>query len=303
MHPPLNALRAFVLAARYGTFTAAAAELHVTQGAVSQQIARFEDYLGVHLFERRGAGLELTGAGRRLYRAVGNHLESIDRATAAVRDHAPGSTLGISTLTSFAAQWLMPRLAHFQKRHPDIRIRLETTLALLDLTANDMDCAIRFGNGQWPGLCAELLFEERLFPIATSAYAATLDLDRGPEVLKAAPLYYDTDGETEWPEWFRAAGVDGSGLNLTHGFTDSMVMMRALLAGGEGVALMRSGLVESELRDGSIVRLFGTWIRPLGSYFLVYPNRRSTSESFHAFREWLMSEAADYQRTLSEGVG
>ncbi len=186
---PLNAIRAFVLAARSLSFTDAATQLSVTQGAVSQQVARLEGYLGVRLFERAGRRLTLTAQGRRLYIAVASSVERIDSTAAVARANRFPQRLAVATLSSFAAKWLVPRLPRFHDLHPAVRLQVQCGAEAVPLLDSDIDAAIRFGTGRWPGLQTQRLFGEGLFAVTTPAYAAELDLSAGPEVLKSLPLY------------------------------------------------------------------------------------------------------------------
>lgn len=293
-HPPLNAIRAFVLTGRQRSFRKAADELSVTQGAVSQQIARLEEYLGCRLFVRERRGIDFTDEGRRLYIAVTDSLERIDFATAALRSEPRADTLTVTTLNSFASQWLMPRLPDFQRRYPDIRLRLDTTNDMLDIHAQQADLGIRYGTGDWPGLTAQRLIHEQLFPVATPGYAATIDLDAGPEILLQLPLLYDVDEQSAWAQWFSAAGCAAEVVPLTHGFTDSLVLLRAILTGTEGVALVRRGLVSDELEAGDVVRLFSTQIEAPGAFYLVYRHDNPRA-SLHAFRDWIATAGAEFE--------
>lgn len=289
---PLNAVRAFAAAGRDLSFTSAAEALNVTQGAISQQVARLEEYLDVRLFERRRGGLRLTTEGRGYYILVSEALERIVEATAMIRlGEESHDELSLTTLNSFAAQWLMPRLARFQARHPAIHLRLETSLTPLDLEASNMDAAIRYGRGNWQGVRCEWLLDESLFPVATAAFAATLDMSRGPKLLEDIPLLYDTDGQSEWRQWLRLAGRPRGRVNLVHGFSDSLVMLQALLSINEGVALTRARLVEAELASGRLVRMFDVSLPAPGGYYLVTRQHRPPSAALIVFRDWLVEEA------------
>jgi LysR family transcriptional regulator, glycine cleavage system transcriptional activator len=286
---PFNAVRAFAAAGRHLSLTLAARELHVTQGAVSQQIARLEAYLGCTLFVRNGRGLQLTPEGRGYHAAIATPIDQIATATELHRQRGGDRSLGISTLNSFAAQWLMPRLPEFQAQHRGIRLRIETSPEPIDLQTAGLDAAIRHGRGTWRGCTAEKLFGETCFPVATPGFASQLALERGPRALRGVPLMYDTDAEHDWYAWFRAAGFPDERITRGHSFSDSLVMIGALLAQGESVALVRSGLVERELADGRLVRLFDTAIPAWGAYYLVYPSTGSMRAPLRAFRDWLMA--------------
>ena len=199
--------------------------------------------------------------------------------------------LSVTTLNSFAAQWLMPRLPTFQAQHPEVQLRIETSLTPVDLAERNLDCAIRRGPGRWKGLIGEFLFRDVLFPVATAEYARTLDLSRGERIIETVPLLHDPGDPTEWSRWLRAAGCSGTRMNLVHSFTDSLVMLRAVAGGTEGVALISSALVEKELGEGWLVRLFETVIPVQYPYYLVYPEGRGLTQAMRAFRSWLKGEA------------
>jgi len=286
---PLNSIRAFVVAAERLSFTQAAQDLHVTQGAVSQHVARLEMYLGAKLFQRSPAGLVLTATGRRYLDALANVIERIEDATAAIREDLPRELLGLTTLTSFASQWLMPRLPRFHGEHPSVRLRLETGTALTDLGAEGLDAAIRFGSPPWPRLANEPLFFPRFGVVARADVAARIDPAAGQASLAGVPVLYDRDNRADWTRWLRAAGWTRAHVNLAHGFSDSLVMLRALLA-GDGIALMGLELVESELASGSLVQVYDTTIESTKAYHLVYPTRRLALPPLAVFRTWLLRE-------------
>jgi LysR family glycine cleavage system transcriptional activator len=266
--------------------------LHVTQGAVSQQIARLEAYLGCALFVRDGRQLKFTPEGRNYHATIAPNVEQIRVATEARRHHDSGPSLGITTLNSFAAQWLMPRLPEFQTQHPQIRLRIETSPVPMDLRMAGLDAAIRHGNGGWPGCTSEKLFGEVCFPVTNAAFAARLPMHLGPAALRGLRLMYDTDAELDWRTWFVAAGAPNERYTLGDGFSDSLVMIGGLLAGRESVALVRSGLVERELADGRLVRLFDASIPSSRAYHLVYPTGDLWRPPLQAFRDWLVGRVA-----------
>ena len=258
---------------------------------MSQHVAKLEDYLGVQLFTRSPRGLKLTERGSRYHAWVADGIESLQEATAAIRAEPEGMHISVSTLNSFAAQWLMPRLPTFQSRHPEVQLRIETSLIPVDLAERNLDSAIRRGPGRWKGLTSEYLFHDVLFPVAGVDYAATLDLSRGENILETTPLLHDPGDPTEWSRWLIAAGCSGTRMRLVHSFTDSLVMLSAIVGGTKGVALMSSALVEKELGDGRLVRLFETVVPVQYPYYLVYPEGRSLSPAMGAFRTWLLEEA------------
>ena len=165
--PPLNALRAFEAAARHLSFTRAASELNVTQAAISHQIKTLEEHLGLPLFRRLNRALMLTDEGQSLFPAVRDALDGLAEAIARLRAGETGGTLTVSTLPSFAVKWLVPRMSHFQDRHPDIDLRISAKEYLVDFTRDGIDVAIRFGRGDWPGVRAEWMADEELTPVCS----------------------------------------------------------------------------------------------------------------------------------------
>ena len=182
---PLNGLKAFEAAARHLSFTRAADELHVTQAAVSHQVKTLEQRLGVKLFRRLPKSLRLTDEGQALLPELRDAFERMARAINRVTSAQSASALSVSTLTTFALTWLVSRLPRFQARHPDIEVRLNTTGRLVDFAREDVDVAVRYGDGNWPGLTIEKMFEDDLTPLCGRAYKDRL---RAPEDLLDAPL-------------------------------------------------------------------------------------------------------------------
>lgn len=288
MRPGLNSIRSFVVVARAGSFTKAADQLHVTQGAVSQQIAKLEDELGQRLFDRNGRSLSLTMAGQRLFRGVSRSIDRIDAEANAARSKQHTETLLITSNASFAAQWLAPRLADFEQRHPHIRLRCEATTRLVDYVEEGVDAGIRVGMGEWPGLTAEKLSPLNIVPVATPEYKNTLDLSSGPAALANYPLLLDLDSPTEWAQWFQSIGEADPELKLVHGFSDTLVTISALLHGVKGIALIGDILVEEELKNGSLVKVVEQPLEADYAYFLVYPAAHQTSGALAALREWML---------------
>lgn len=293
MRPGLNFIRSFVVVARAGSFTKAADQLHVTQGAVSQQIAKLEDDLGQRLFDRNGRALSLTMAGQRLFRGVSRSIDRIDAEANAARSKQHTETLLLTSNASFAAKWLAPRLADFEQQHPHIRLRCEATTRLVEYVEEGIDAGIRVGMGEWPGLTAEKLAPLRILPVATPAYMETLNLSAGPAALTNYPLFLDLDSPTEWQQWFQSLDVADPELKLVHGFSDTLVTISALLGGVKGIALISDILIEEELKSGQLVRVFDQPLEAEFAFYLVYPASYQTSGAMAALREWMLSQASD----------
>ncbi len=294
MRPSLNSLQTFATVAAIGSFTQAAKLLNVTQGAVSQQIAKLERELGIKLFHRQARQLTLTSQGRRLYLGISPALSRIDAQLDAVLAHRSEEVLTISTFGSIAAQWLMPRIGVFEAAHPNVRIHIDTTLRLVNFIEEGIELGIRFGTGEWTGVRAEPMFRHRFFPLAGADYAKKLklkgSLNKRISVIKNLPLYYDLEAPSEWSQWFAEAGSPIEEVKLARGFSDTLVMMSALRNGLEGVALIGDHLSERDVKEGTLVRLADHYIEPQGAFYLVYPYQIPLSPGASAFREWLLND-------------
>ncbi|MDR6294602.1 LysR family glycine cleavage system transcriptional activator [Inquilinus ginsengisoli] len=289
--PPLPAIRVFEAAARHLSFTKAAAELGMTQAAVSYQIRMLEDRVGAPLFLRLTRRVELTETGARLAPAVTEALARLAGAFAAARDDT-GGLLSITTIHTFATNWLVPRLGRFQLAHPGIAVRLDTKEKLVDFTRGDHDIGIRHGMGLWPGLAAH-----PLMPIEYTALCSPALRDRAggiedPRDLLRLPLFWDS-GDGYWQRWFAAAGVvvpygvsDG-GMRL-----ENQQMLGRAAQAGQGVALVNPTFFLDELASGELIRPFPFTIREEGSYYLVYLESRRDVPKIAAFRDWLLAEIA-----------
>ena len=287
--PPLNSLRAFEAAARHLSFTRAAEELHVTQAAVSHQIKGLEDYLGRKLFRRLNRALLLTDDGQAYLPSVSKAFELLNEATAhLLRSRTPGP-LTVSVLPSFAARWLVPRLGKFRQAHPDIDLRIDPSTRLTDFSLGDVDVGIRYGRGKYPGLRADWLMTEDIFPVCSPALLRGEHPLREPSDLKHHVLLHD-DGHGEWRTWLLAAGADD--VDPTHGsiFTDSSMVIQAAMA-GQGVALARGVLAADELAAGRLVRPFKLSLPTEYAYYFVSPEDTAEQPKIAAFREWLLAEA------------
>ncbi len=287
--PPLNALRAFESAGRHLSFTRAAAELNVTQAAVSHQIKALEERLGVTLFKRQNRRLLLTDAGQAYLPSVRDTFEGLARATERLLARDRGGALTASVLPSFAAKWLVPRLGRFRAAHPDIDVRLSTDLSLSDFARNDVDVGIRYGQGGYPGLESVRLMTEELFPVCSPALLRGDKPLRKPSDLQFHTLLHD-DFQVDWRLWLTAAGVKGIDPARGPTFTDSSMVIQAAVE-GQGVALARSVLSASDLAAGRLVKPFEVSMPASWAYYLVYPPATRDSPKIAAFRTWLLAEA------------
>lgn len=283
---PLNALRAFEASARHLSFTRAADELCVTQAAISHQIKALEERLGVSLFRRSNRGLKLTDEGVALAPTLFEAFGAIDRLFERFETGGVQEVLTVSAVGTFAVGALLERLPAFRKAHPGIDLRLLTNNNKVDLVTEGLDCAIRFGDGAWHGIEAELICTAPLSPLCTPALARSL---REPADLLRAPLLRSYRPQ-DWPAWFRAAGLQNSAVRGPL-FDSSLIMVQAAMR-GEGVALAPHGLFRRELESGQIVRPFGIEAE-MDGYWLTRLKSRPQTSAMHLFRTWLIKEFAD----------
>jgi LysR family glycine cleavage system transcriptional activator len=284
--PPLNALRAFEAAARHGSFTRAAAELHVTQTAVSHQMRHLESFLGLRLFVRLPRRLHLTPEGQAYARDLARVFERIADATRALDTRPRRELLAVTALPSFAARWLVPRLGDFAAAHPQVDLRLVATERPVDLTRESVDVAIRFGYGRYPGLRVEKLLDDEFLPVCSPRLRArTRALD-----LRRLPLLHD-DSPDGWRRWLRATGRSDVDPERGHVFTDASMMLQAAID-GHGVAMARWALVQGELAAGRLVRPFPGSIPCEHAYYLVTAEPAADLPRVQAFRRWLLDQVA-----------
>ncbi len=298
---PLNALRAFEASARQLSFVKAAEELSVTPAAISQQVKRLEEYLGLPLFRRRSQGLLLAEAGQMLSTDLRDVFLRMDKAIEQVVDSDSRRSLTITVAPTFAVMWLIPRLPKFYTLHPDIDVRISTSLNLVDFKRDDFDAAIRLGSGQWFGLETIKLFDESVTPMCSPRLLEGPDAIRIPDDLQKHALIhnhsmdYDPDAPT-WSTWLDAAGasrVDASrGIHFSlpdHGLQASM--------DGSGVVLGWKFLSAKDLAAGRVVAPFELSL-PLGSsFYLTYPEAHRRRTNIAVFRDWLMQELYEERKS------
>jgi LysR family glycine cleavage system transcriptional activator len=287
--PPLASVRVFEAAARHLSFTKAAAELGMTQAAVSYQIKQLEDRCGTPLFRRLTRRLELTETGLRLAGPVGEALGRLADAFAAVRT-GEESVLKITTMHTFASNWLVPRLGRFERLHPKLAVWLDTSVRVVDLLAEEVDVAIRVGHGDWPGLMAERLMPVALVPMASPALIASIGGVETPADLKRLPLFREDDDA--WEAWFALAGHPVPPGVARGARLDNQQMLGNAAVAGQGVALLNPSFFADDLASGRLVQPFPHRLYSRRSYFLAYPKIRRDQPKIRAFRDWILAEYA-----------
>ncbi|WP_176758621.1 LysR substrate-binding domain-containing protein [Limimonas halophila] len=290
--PPFAGLRAFHAAARRGKLKDAAEDLGVTESAVSHQVRRLEDFLGVALFDRSGPRLDLTDAGRRYFDAVDPAVARIREATADLLGPPDRAQVALTVPPSLASLWLIPNMTSFEEHCPGIDLKFVTTARLCDLRRDQIDLAIRHGQGGWPGLDSAFLFEQQSFPVCSPGY---LDADAAsaPEAaLARARLIVSDLHPEEWTEWTRAQGLTPPS---THG---AMVLNGPgqVLEGAEhglGIAMGRRPLVDEHLAKGALVTPFGTGHTTQAGYYLCTPADVTPTAAARRVMRWIRQLAAD----------
>jgi LysR family transcriptional regulator, glycine cleavage system transcriptional activator len=287
--PSLNGLRAFEAAARHLSFTLAAVELNVTQTAISHQIRRLEEELGIRLFIRQNRALALTPEAREYLPGIRAAFNDLRLATDRLLRKDDDKVLTISTLASLAAKWLLPRLTDFQEAHPGIDVRITTSTSLVDFQRDDVDAAIRYGRGQWPGLRADWLMADELFPVCSpSLLRGDKPLQR-PEDLTGYPLLHTSNANSDdWRLWLTAAGLPVD-ISKQPGITFDMIFMTIQAAiDGIGVAMGRTSYVQDDITKGRLVVPFKIALPADAGFYLVSPEGRREAPKLAAFRQWII---------------
>jgi LysR family transcriptional regulator, glycine cleavage system transcriptional activator len=295
--PPLNALRAFEATARNGSFTRAADELCVTQGAVSQQVKALELDLKVTLFHRAPGGLELTESGRDYLGVVRDALDKIALGTERLRQRQGSGMLTVSVSPDFAAKFLVHRLGRFSHEHPEISLRISADMHHVDFARENVDMAVRHGDGGWPGLEAVRLAAEQLLAVCSPGLIEAASQPLPLNDLLALPLLHLDRRET-WAEWFAAAGIENADVSRGPVMNRASMLIDAAL-NGQGVALARTMIAASDLLGKRLVQPASFSLPLSKSYWIVCPASASGQPKVRLFRDWLIAEAAEDLRRLS----
>jgi LysR family glycine cleavage system transcriptional activator len=290
--PSLNGLRAFEAAARHLSFTQAASELNVTQTAISHQIRRLEEELGIRLFIRKNRALALTPQARDYLPGVRAAFNDLRLATDRLLRKDDDKVLTVSTLASLAAKWLLPRLTAFQEAHPGIDVRITTSTALVDFKNGDVDTAIRYGRGHWPGVRAEWLMADEGFPVCSPALLSGKKPLRTPEDLRDHVLLHTSNANyDDWRLWLTAAGLPPD-ISKQPGITFDLILMTVQAAiDGIGVAMGRTSYVQDDIAKGRLVVPFNIALPADAGFYLVSPEGAADPPKLKAFRQWLVASA------------
>jgi LysR family glycine cleavage system transcriptional activator len=287
----LAALRAFEAAARHDNFSRAADELFLTHGAISHQVRALEQELGVALFDRNGKRVRLNEVGRAYAVSIRRALRDIASATDKACATSRQTRLTITTIPSFGARWLAPRLGGYMALYPECEVRLESSGQLVDFERESVDAGIRFGNGNYPGLSVELLMHDHHYLVASPTFRDGKLPTTPAEVLQCPLLRSDYEF---WQPWFTAAGMAQPEPVGGIVYSDASMLVRAAIE-GQGIGLGRHSVVQSDIAAGSLVRLFQTSVACPQAYYFVCPLNALQRPQVQAFRKWLVQEIAQWQ--------
>lgn len=299
--PSLNGLRAFEAAARHLSFKQASQELFVTPGAISQQVKALEAELGVQLFHRLSRKIALTKEGERFLPPIQRAFQNISEATLHLAEHDRSGILKVSLPPAFAIKWMTPRIGDFQTLYPDIEVHIHASTTLIDFRDQEFDLAIRFGFGKYRGLRSEHLLSVSLIPVCSPQLKQGLHPLKTPADLQHHTLLHNAQRK-EWPLWINAMGLENE-VNATRGpsfSNDGMVLQAAIE--GQGVALGENLLVEKDVRNGLLVKLFDISFAIKVGYYLVCPEDRWHSSKVKQFRDWVLAESQNTQSVFENDV-
>ncbi len=293
--PPLNALRVFESAARHLSFTKAAEELNVTPGAVSQQIKTLEDYIGAKVFRREKRALLLTDEAQASLPILRDGFDKLVEAAQILMSRGDAGRLTVSVAPSLAAKWLVPRLDDFQNAHPEIDVWVSADMDVVDFALEDVDLAIRYGAGRYPGLEAERLMSETIIPVCSPALLRGDHPLKAPADLAHHALLHDISPDKDesipnWSMWLKAAGVAGVDGKRGFKFNQSSLVIEAAVA-GKGVALAKAAIALADLEAARLVVPFDLTTPSSFAYYIVHPTSKSNAASVKAFKAWLHAQA------------
>ena len=293
--PPLNSLRAFECAARHLSFTRAAEELHVTPGAISQQIRVLEEFLDTRLFKRRNRLIVLTDEGQICLPLVSEGFANLTEAVESVRKYGRNDPLTISSAPSFISKWLIPRLDKFKALHADIDVRIDASARLVDFVNEDIDVGIRFGDGEYPELDSIYLFSFELIPVCSPKLVDKKKFRNIVDIKDFTLLHSEYD-ETDpsWPDWamwLATAGI--TDIDTSHGiyFNQADMLLEAAIE-GQGIGLVGEVLAANDIAAGRLIQPFETRLPVRLCYHMVTSRQKARSTRVIAFKDWVLQESA-----------
>ncbi|WP_083909672.1 LysR substrate-binding domain-containing protein [Rhodopseudomonas sp. B29] len=293
--PSLGALQALVRLSQDGSLAVAAARLGVTRSALSHRIADLEAQLGVALVERAGRRIVLTEEGARLVAALGDAVERIEAAVLPLRRRR--AQVRVSTVATFASDWLIPRLASFHDKHPDIEIAVGSTVRAVDLASEDVDLAIRHGRGEWPDVTSTLLFHETLLPVAAPHYLSGVS---GNKLWATATLIHARSRAHDWTLWWKhLARTMPEGREL---IVDNRSQAMAASLGGSGIALVDAAYAEPLIKAGRLRARADAPLRLDDGYYALHRASPRNARAVLMFRNWLVAESAAWRRRCNEAL-
>jgi len=287
--PSLNALRAFAVAGVHLNLRAAAAELFVTPSALSHQIRNLEEQLGIKLFIRSRQGLTLTATGKVLHPQVSAAFNQLREAIHSIKPQHHSGTITVSMLSTFAMRWFIPRLYRFQQKYPDIKVRISTSIELVDFKQEDVDCAIRSGQGSWPDTHALRLLDEQFTPVCSPSLPTGDAPLNQPSDLAGHTLLHSKMRPDDWQAWLSAEGLADLKPRQDQEFETRNFAIAAAIR-GLGVAIIDPLLVQEELKDRRLIQPFTHTLPTTSAYYLVWPATREESKELTALRAWLIKE-------------
>ncbi len=289
--PSLKALQVFSVVGTHLNLRAAAAELFVTPSALSHQIRGLEAELDLKLFTRNPRGLALTASGKSLHPRVSNAFAQLDDAIRAIKPRQSPGTITVSMLSTFAMRWFIPRLYRFQKIYPDIKVHISTSIKLVDFEQEDVDCAIRSGQGSWADTHALRLLDEQFTPVCSPSTPTGDTPLNQPSDLAGHTLLHSRLRPGDWQAWLDAEGLTRLKPCRDQEFETRNFTIAAAMR-GLGVAIIDPLLVQEELKDKRLIQPFTHAMPTTSAYYLVWPTTRRESEELAAFRAWLIREVA-----------
>ena len=297
--PPLRSLIAFEACARHLSFTRAGEELGVTQVAISRQIKSLEDYLGCKLFDRLHRAIRLNEAGREFQGEIVPSLVRMASCVDKLQSGGGGKTITVGTTTGFSAYWLMPRLSRFRAAHPDVDLRIAVDDKCVDLRSAGIDLAVRYGQGNWPGVTSEFFCESRVIPLCSPSYWGDRPITDDPSDLLGEQLIdFDYVVDSSWANWFSWQGVKLDREPATI-ITDAYTSMVQAAQSGQGIALLSAPLIEDLVNSDALMAPTSMAPQKLpGGYYLVRPTKQDMSEASQQFVAWILGELSRPGETI-----